>query len=583
MRALMGLIKDRHGTWCAQQKVPKRLQVAVARLLGKGKSKQVYLKRSLATKDLRSANIRAKPVQMEFDRILSDAGATVRQPSGAPQARSSLNATEIRLMADYVYATTLAWDERWRVGGREELRRSETELREILKDDGRELGAVAYSYQELPLHGWSVSQLANSRAELDESLPSMREALALGDVSAVQDEVLLALHAFGIDLALDSLSRPMLGIAILRAYVRALQAIGQRNDGSPVETPEVLITAKSTPEAGGTLRNAVAGWESQRARPHRTVHEFRRSIEMFIELHGDLPVAQVKRSHVREFRDALQAMPRLRKGLLLKAPLPELKAWGLAHPGTKRISEATINKQLSAAQAIVVWANDNGLVPEDIGWSDPFSKMRLPEEQSDREPFGLAELQMIFSSSLFRNDKKPKGAKGDAGVWLPLMALFTGARQAEIAGLTVADVQTDQGAGVPYLVIAEQLKIGKRLKTKMSQRAIPVHNQLVALGFLDYVAMRRSFGDVAWLFPTVAPDQAGAVQAWSKWFGRYLRNTVGVVDETKVFHSFRHGFKDAARAGGVPLETHDALMGQSSASSVSQGLNRPGFAGGRLV
>lgn len=39
MRALMGLIKDRHGTWCAQQSVPDRLQVAVARVLGNGKPK----------------------------------------------------------------------------------------------------------------------------------------------------------------------------------------------------------------------------------------------------------------------------------------------------------------------------------------------------------------------------------------------------------------------------------------------------------------------------------------------------------------------------------------------------------------
>src|SRR5947209_3182283 len=121
MRALMGLIKDRHGTWCAQQKVPNRLQVAVARVLGNGKPKQVYLKRSLGTKDLRDANIRAKPVLAGFDRIIRDAAAIAEQPSAAPQARSSLNETEIRLMADYVYATTLAWDERWRVGGREEL------------------------------------------------------------------------------------------------------------------------------------------------------------------------------------------------------------------------------------------------------------------------------------------------------------------------------------------------------------------------------------------------------------------------------------------------------------------------------
>jgi hypothetical protein len=31
MRALMGLIKDRHGTYYAQKKVPERLQAAVAR------------------------------------------------------------------------------------------------------------------------------------------------------------------------------------------------------------------------------------------------------------------------------------------------------------------------------------------------------------------------------------------------------------------------------------------------------------------------------------------------------------------------------------------------------------------------
>jgi integrase len=571
MRALMGLIKDRHGTWCAQQKIPNRLQAAVARVLGNGKSKQVYLKRSLGTKDLRSANIRAKPVLAGFDRIMRDAAAIAQKPTTAPQARSSLNETEIRLMADYVYATALAWDERWRVGGREELKRVEVELREQLREDGRKLEAVAHPYETLPPHGWSTAQLAVSRAHLEEDLRFMRDALALGDVSTVDHHVLEALNAFGITLAQDSVSRPLLGIAILRAYVRALQAIGQRNDGDPVETPKVFITAPKAPEVGGTLRNAAVGWERQRARPPRTVQEFRRSVEMFIGMHGDLPVAHIKRAHVREFREALQDVPRLRKGPLLKAPLPELRAWGRAHPEAKKISEATINKQLSAVQAILVWANDNGLVPEDTGWSDPSSKMRLPEDQSDREPFDLAELQMIFSSSLFGSGKKPKGAKGDAGAWLPLIALFTGARQAEIAGLTVADVQSDPSTSVPYFMIAEQLKSGKRLKTKMSQRAIPVHAQLIALGLLEYVAMRKDTGDAAWLFPTVAPDQVGGVQAWSKWFGRYLRNTVGIVDTTKVFHSFRHGFKDAARSAGVPLETHDALMGQSSASAVSQG------------
>jgi hypothetical protein len=43
-----------------------------------------------------------------FDRIIRDAVAIAEQPSAAPQARSSLNETEIRLMADYVYAMALA-------------------------------------------------------------------------------------------------------------------------------------------------------------------------------------------------------------------------------------------------------------------------------------------------------------------------------------------------------------------------------------------------------------------------------------------------------------------------------------------
>ena len=36
--------------------------------------------------------------------------------------RQNLNATEIARMAEYVFAKQLAWDERFRVGGREELK-----------------------------------------------------------------------------------------------------------------------------------------------------------------------------------------------------------------------------------------------------------------------------------------------------------------------------------------------------------------------------------------------------------------------------------------------------------------------------
>jgi hypothetical protein len=50
-----------------RKKVPKQLEQATAEVLDNGKSRQVFLKRSVDTKDLREANIRAKPVLIEFD------------------------------------------------------------------------------------------------------------------------------------------------------------------------------------------------------------------------------------------------------------------------------------------------------------------------------------------------------------------------------------------------------------------------------------------------------------------------------------------------------------------------------------
>jgi hypothetical protein len=65
MRAMMGLIKDRHGTYYAQRKVPERLQEAVARVLNSGRDRQVFLKKSLGTKSLKAANVAATHVLAE--------------------------------------------------------------------------------------------------------------------------------------------------------------------------------------------------------------------------------------------------------------------------------------------------------------------------------------------------------------------------------------------------------------------------------------------------------------------------------------------------------------------------------------
>src|SRR5215475_3794570 len=100
MRAMSGVSKNRHGVYYVRKKVPKQLEQATAEVLGNDKPRQVFLKRSLDTKDLREANIRAKPVLIEFDWTLAQAEAlTVQRPM-----RTTLGKREIDQITSYFYA-----------------------------------------------------------------------------------------------------------------------------------------------------------------------------------------------------------------------------------------------------------------------------------------------------------------------------------------------------------------------------------------------------------------------------------------------------------------------------------------------
>ena len=274
-----------------------------------------------------------------------------------------------------------------------------------------------------------------------------------------------------------------------------------------------------------------------------------------------MPVAKITRKQVREFREALQAMPVRRIGDLRTATLPALRDWANAHPAAKRVSPATVNKVLGGVQAVVKWARDNGIIPDDLPWADPFS---LDEEAPNREPWQFDELNVLFGSPVFTQGLRPTAGRGEAAYWLPLLALFTGARLGELAPLTIADVTADEVTGISTIKVTEDLEQGRRLKNAGSRRVVPIHPELVRIGFLRFVEeVRQGGGSKARIFPLLTPGPKGGLgEAWSKWFGRYIRG-LGITNRASVFHSFRHSFKDALRAAGVSEDVNDALTGHS--------------------
>ena len=79
----------------------------------------------------------------------------------------------------------------------------------------------------------------------------------------------------------------------------------------------------------------------------------------------------------------------------------------------------------------------------------------------------------------------------------------------------------------------------KSIKTEAGNRIIPLHPQLLELGFIDYVIHIRQ-SKKSKLFPQLKwRSSTGFGTKISRWFARYLKR-LGIKQRGKNFHSFRH-------------------------------------------
>ena len=152
--------------------------------------------------------------------------------------------------------------------------------------------------------------------------------------------------------------------------------------------------------------------------------------------------------------------------------------------------------------------------------------------------------------------------------WIPLVALFTGGRRREICQLLTDDVRDLDG--IACIEINEEGT--KSTKNAHSIRSIPVHPELKALGFLQYVQGRRAAKKKA-LFDA-DPGATGTYDPFGKWFSRFL-DTVEIDSKRVVFHSFRHSFEQAMLDAQIDFRYACFLGGRSLDHSSSHYVTRP--------
>ena len=150
---------------------------------------------------------------------------------------------------------------------------------------------------------------------------------------------------------------------------------------------------------------------------------------------------------------------------------------------------------------------------------------------------------------------------GPEARWGALIGLYTGARVAEAGQLAVKDFWPE--AAIPFYHFTDSGK-GQSLKTDASDREIPIHPDLIALGLLDRVEALKQAGDTRF-FPGVETEGVNGAGNWlSKQFGRHLKRH-GIVSEEdgpKVgFHSLRKTVIQTMQGAGVIADIRAQYVG----------------------
>lgn len=343
--------------------------------------------------------------------------------------------------------------------------------------------------------------------------------------------------------------------AMAESVVRQLLRYGETT--SPPDVTLSAITIASPPPPAPTARLTFGALiDRYLAAPERaglspkTVLKYKAFSRVLKEIVGETKTASsVDRAEARRVQDVLLALPpnavKRWPGLTASQAAEKAKAAGIEpmHPNS-------VTNHLEFLAAVYGFGVREQLVEKNpaSGLNTSTAKgVTASASGKKRRPFTTEELTAIFSAPLYAGcqddgngyDKPGPNRPRRGRFWVPLLCLFGGLRLNEACQIRVADVVTVDGV---HLIQVRAEGEGARLKTAAAERPVPVHPELVRLGFLQHVEQQRKAGEDR-LFPDLPLGKMGTyADPFSKWFGRFLTKAK-VTAPNVVFHSFRHGWR----------------------------------------
>ena len=394
-----------------------------------------------------------------------------------------------------------------------------------------------------------------------EQLARRRVQLGEGDYFALYPIVDGLLTRAGRNVDREDPSFGLLCQTLMRAWIALEETALAKMRGEFGHQPAdpILEELKAAEPGGGsapaakTLDNLIEAygaakgdrWSQSTRNAYKPVYRVLRDT-----LGANRDVRSVDREAAREVFETVKGLPRnLGKNAdLAKLPVPAAvaAARSLSLP---TISPKSINDSYMALTvALFGWAVDERWIDH-----NPFTKLRVVEEvapEDKRDAFTPEQLATVFGSAPWSTgDTAPSGKP--SLYWAPLIALYHGLRIGEPCGMLTEEIT--ERDGLPVMNIKPNDL--RPLKNRQTKRFVPIHPELIRLGFLEYVEERRRAGDVQ-LFPEAQRDANGHYgDHVTDWFARLLKSRglqgQGINSGNLTLHSLRHTFEDALRDAGI--------------------------------
>jgi integrase len=284
-----------------------------------------------------------------------------------------------------------------------------------------------------------------------------------------------------------------------------------------------------------------------------TYAQYETTFWLFRDFTEDRPLSTVDHKTASEFLDAVAKLDSIwGKGADAKTrTLAQLLELFGGDTGRPKLSNQSINRHCRTLKALYKWGQLRGDV--DIDRRNPFAdRHRKRGKANGWQPYTVDELNKLFAAPLFQVPRaeriRPKKFGLDNALrWAPLIALFTGMRIEECCQLQVADLKRE--SVIWYFNVVEGAD--QSLKTENAVRRVPVHDELVALGLLDYAKRLPEDGPLLPSLPKTRLDSKSSAEV-SRKFGQFKSKSRRYASATVVsflLQDNHHGIRSRRRSG----------------------------------